>query len=195
MAAVGFDLHDDGRIAVDEYQRVLQAGKPVDGLWALGDVSSPHQLKHVANEEARVVADNLEATRTGAELRTNSLAPVPTAIFTHPQVATFGDSLEQALEAGHNAFAVRHDYADTAWGWALEDDSSFCKLVVDRDSEQLLGAQIIGPDAAILLQPLVQAASLGTPLRGLARSQYWPHPAATEIIENALLRAEAELTS
>ncbi len=192
-AAAGFDLHRDGRIAVDEYQRVLRQGEPVPGVWALGDISSSHQLKHVANEEARVVAHNVEAELTGAPLRRNTLGPVPTAVFSHPEVASFGESLAQALDRGADAFAVRHDYCATAWGWALDDETSFCKLVVDRGSGKLLGAQIIGPDAAILLQPLIQAASAGRSVRGLARQQYWPHPAATEIIENALLRAEEEL--
>ncbi|NLT25189.1 MAG: mycothione reductase [Microbacteriaceae bacterium] len=192
-AAAGIDLHDDGRIAVDAHQRVLRDGAPVAGLWALGDVSSEHQLKHVANEEARIVAANLVAAATGAPLRRNELGPVPTAVFTSPEVAAFGDSLDAARERGIDAFAVRHDYAWTAWGWALADETSFCKLVVERGSGRLVGAQIIGPDAAILIQPLVQAASLGHPVRGLARAQYWPHPAATEVVENALLKAEEEL--
>ena len=42
----------------------------------------------------------------------------------------------------------------------------------------------------MLLQPLIQAASLGQTVHGLARSQYWPHPALTEVVENALLEAE-----
>ena len=193
IAAAGLDAHPDGRIAVDEHQRVLRGGVPVEGLWALGDVSSPHQLKHVANEEARIVAHNLLAAQRGEPLRRNDLGPVPTAVFASPEVSTFGDSLATALERGLDAFAVRHDYGWTAWGWALADETSFCKLVVERGSGRLLGAQLIGPDAAILLQPLVQAASFGQTVRGLARGQYWPHPAATEVIENALLKAEHEL--
>lgn len=195
VTAAGFDLHEDGRIVVDDYQRVLRDGEPVPGVWALGDISSPHQLKHVANEEARVVAHNVAAELSGEQLRRNTLGPVPTAVFSNPEVAAFGESLSQAQARGADAFAVRHDYGATAWGWALEDETSFCKLVVDRENGKLLGAQIIGPDAAILLQPLIQAASQGQSVRGLARQQYWPHPAATEIIENTLLRAEAQLAA
>ncbi|MFM2475585.1 hypothetical protein K6Y82_53020, partial [Burkholderia cenocepacia] len=81
----------------------------------------------------------------------------------------------------------------TAYGWAMEDESSFARLVVGRDG-RLLGAHVVGPQAAILIQPLVLAASQGLSVRGLARSLYWPHPALTEVIENALLDAEKELS-
>ncbi|SJM65400.1 mycothione reductase [Gulosibacter sp. 10] len=194
-AAAGFDHHEDGRIEVDAHQRVLAGGRPLEGVYALGDVSSPHQLKHVANHDARVVAANLLAESEGRALVENTLGPVPSTIFSWPEIAVFGSTLEEARAAGADALEVRQDYGGTAWGWALEDEESFCKLVVDRGSGALLGAHIIGPDAPILLQPLLQAASFGAGVRGLARGQYWPHPAATEIIENALLQAEAELTA
>nr|WP_202130067.1 mycothione reductase [Rathayibacter iranicus] len=188
-AAVGIDLHEDGRVSVDTEQRVLSAGRPVPGVFALGDVSSRWQLKHVANHEARLVAHNLLHP---GELLSNTLAPVPGAIFAHPQIAHFGLTAAEARETGIDVVAVRQEYASTAFGWALEDDSSACFLVVGLDGA-LLGAHIIGPQASILIQPLVQAASAGIGIRGLARSQYWPHPAASEVVENALLSAEEAL--
>lgn len=193
--AIRLDLHDDGRLAVDAYQRVLRDGSPVPGLWALGDIDSAHQLKHVANEEARIVAANLRATEAGEPLRENSLSPVPEAVFGSPESASFGPTLAQAREAGHDAVEVRMPFGDTAWGWALEDTTSFLKLVVDRGRDTLLGAHLIGPLSPSLIQPLVMAASRGLPVTGLARSMYWPHPAPTEVVENALLRAEEELTA
>lgn len=188
-AAVGIDLHEDGRIVVDTEQRVLAGGRPVPGLFALGDVSSPWQLKHVANHEARLVAHNLLHP---AELLSNTLAPVPGVIFAHPQIAHFGLTVREAEQAGLETITVTQEYASTAFGWALEDDSSVCTLVVGLDGA-LLGAHILGPQASILIQPLVQAASAGVGVRGLARSQYWPHPAASEVVENALLSAEEAL--
>lgn len=191
--AVGFDHHEDGRIRVDEYQRVLAAGEPVGGVFAIGDISSPHQLKHVANHDARIATRNLLAERNGTSLTANVLGPVPYTVFSAPEIAVFGATLAEALDAGADAFEVRQDYGGTAWGWALEDEESFCKLVVERGSGTILGAHIIGPDAPILIQPLLQAASFGQSITGLAPGQYWPHPAATEIIENALLQAEEEM--
>jgi len=193
VAAAGLDVRADGTLAVDAQQRILRGGEPAEGMYALGDVSSPHQLKHVANQDARIVAENLRRAERGEELAANTLGPVPYAVFSAPEVAHFGLTVGEAAEAGLDAFEVRHNYGWTAWGWALDDDESFLKLVVERGSGKLLGAHIIGPDAPILLQPLLQAASFDQSVRGLARGQYWPHPAATEIIENALLKAEEEL--
>jgi len=188
LATVGLDLHPDGRLVVDSEQRALSGGMPVDGLYGLGDVSSEWQLKHVANHEARIVQHNL--------LHPDSLiggdpGPVPAAIFSDPQVAYFGLTAEQAP----GSIVTTRAYGSTAWGWALEDSTGFCKLVVDRETGLILGAHIIGPEASILIQTLVFAASRGIPVQGLARSMYWPHPAASEIVENALLDAEKELAA
>jgi len=188
-ASVGIDLHPDGRVAVDLEQRVLSGGAPVPGLYALGDVSSQWQLKHVANHEARIVAHNLLHPD---DPQRNTLSPVPGAIFAHPQIAHFGMTLADAEDAGVAAISVSQEYGSTAFGWALEDDSSVCILVVGLDGA-LLGAHLMGPQASILIQPLVQAASVGRGIHGLARSQYWPHPAASEVVENALLKAEEAL--
>ncbi|HNV10093.1 MAG TPA: hypothetical protein PKN27_02005, partial [Propionibacteriaceae bacterium] len=63
----------------------------------------------------------------------------------------------------------------------------FVKLLGDRETGQVLGAHIIGPQASTLLQPLVQAMSFGLDAYSMARGQYWIHPALTEVVENALL--------
>ena len=188
LGAVGFDLHADGRLVVDSEQRALSGGRPVEGLFGLGDVSSEWQLKHVANHEARVVQHNLlhPDSPIGGDP-----GPVPAAIFSSPQVAYFGLTASQAP----GAIVTSRAYDSTAWGWALEDSTSFCTLVVDADTGLILGAHIIGPEASILIQTLVFAASRGIPVQGLARSMYWPHPAASEVVENALLDAEKELAT
>jgi mycothione reductase len=188
VANAGYDLHEDGRIVVDAEQRVLAGGEPVPGVYALGDISSEHQLKHVANHQARVVQHNLlhpDDHVGGAP------GPVPQAVFSRPQIGSFGLTEAEARAAGP-VVTVEQPYSSTAWGWALEDTTSFCKLVVDpRDGGTLLGAHIIGSDSAALIQPLLTAASLGHRVTGLARAQYWPHPAVTEVVENALLSAES----
>ncbi|MBV9595085.1 MAG: FAD-dependent oxidoreductase, partial [Actinobacteria bacterium] len=175
----GIELHDDGRVKVDEFQRTS-----ADGIWAVGDVSSPHQLKHVANHEARVVAHNLTHPD---ELVASDHRFVPSAVFTEPQIATVGLSEEQAREQGVRYVTAEQAYAHTAYGWAMEETASFCKLLADPVSGQLLGAHIMGPFASTLIQPLIQAMSFGTDARELARGQYWIHPALAEVVENALL--------
>lgn len=184
--SLDIDLHEDGRVAVDEFQRVLAGGQPVEGLWALGDISSPWQLKHVANHEQRLVSHNLEHPE---DLRANTLGPVPAAVFARPEVAAVGMTEEQAVaEYGTERITVKvQEMGDVAYGWAMEDVQGFCKIIADRQDGTILGAHIMGHDASNLIQPLVQAMSFGLTAHQMARGQYWPHPALSEVIENALL--------
>lgn len=190
VAAAGYDMHGDGRIKVDEYLRVLRDGKPVDGVFALGDAIDRQQLKHIANEHARCIRHNLLHPD---DLRSPLAGPVPAAMFTSPQVIRCGLTLDEAEEHGRDAVEIVQRYGDTAWGWALGDTESFVKLVVEKPSGLILGIHAIGPDAASLVQQLVQMQAWGRSVRGAARSQWWPHPAASEIIENALIKAEEAL--
>lgn len=86
------------------------------------------------------------------------------------------------------------DYGSTAYGWAMEDEEGVVKLVAARSTGRLLGAHIMGHEASILIQPLVQAIALSTPVAALARGPYWIHPALTEVVENALLALDVDLT-
>lgn len=185
--AAGFRTDTDGFLQVDEFQRVLGADGPVEDVWALGDISSPYLLKHVANAEMRVVQHNL--------LTTGALMPadhrfVPSAVFSHPQVSTVGLTEAEAVAQGRNFVSVIQPYASIAYGWAMEEDGDtggFCKLLADPETGLLIGAHIIGYQASALLQPLIQAMSFGLPVKEMALGQYWIHPALSELLENALL--------
>ena len=175
----GVDLRPDGRVAVDDHGRTS-----APGVWALGDVSSHFQLKHVANAEARVVAHNLVHPD---DLRALPHDHVPSGVFTHPQVATVGLTEEECVARGLRFVAYVQSYGDTAYGWAMEDTTGVCKVIADPDTGLLLGAHLLGPAATTLVQPLVQAMAFGTTVQQVARGQYWIHPALAEVVENALL--------
>ena len=178
LDAAGVRLHPDGRIEVDQYGRTT-----APGIWSLGDASTPFPLKHVANAEARTLAHNLAFP---GDLHPYRHDWVPSAVFSQPQIAAVG-AREQDL-AGRRYVSAVHEYADVAYGWALQDTTGFCKLYADPETGTLLGAHIMGDQASLLIQPLVQAAVFGQRLADVARDQYWIHPALTEVVENALLR-------
>lgn len=183
----GIEVDDHGRIVVDEHQRTT-----AEGVFALGDASSPEPLKHVANQDARVVQHNLLHPE---DLAVSDHRFVPDAVFASPQVAAVGLTEAQAREQGLDLAVATREYADTAHGWAMrqEETGHFVKLLADRGTGRLVGAHLIGPQASVLVQPLIMAMSLDLPVVGLARSQYWIHPALTEVVETALLALEAEL--
>ena len=177
--AGGLQLLDDGRIEVDDHGRTS-----APGVWALGDVSAPYQLKHVANAEARTIAHNLAHPD---DLRRLPLEHVPSGVFSHPQIATVGLTEQECIEQGRAHVTYVQAYGDTAYGWAMEDTTGVCKLIADPTTGLLLGAHLMGPQATSLIQPLVQGMAFGTSVHDLARGQYWIHPALAEVVENALL--------
>jgi mycothione reductase len=112
---------------------------------------------------------------------------VPSAVFADPQVASAG-ATEQDLQAqGRSYVAAARAYRDTAYGWALQDTRSLVKVLADPGTRLLLGAHIIGPQASILVQPLVQAMCLGNTVDEVASGVLYIHPALTEVIEQTLL--------
>jgi mycothione reductase len=177
-AAGGLATHPDGRIVVDDQQRTS-----VPGVWALGDISSEYQLKHVANHEAAVVRHNL--LHPDAPCFTDN-SHVPSAVFTDPQIARIGLREQDCRDQGIDYVTKVQRYGDVAFGWAMEDTTGLCKIIAAPDGT-LLGAHIMGEQASTLIQPMVQAITFGLDARTMAERQYWIHPALTELLENALL--------
>ncbi|MEE6286640.1 mycothione reductase [Georgenia sp. MJ173] len=183
LASGGVEMTPAGQVAVDEYGRSTTAA----GVWALGDVSSPYLLKHVANAEMRAVRHNLLHPDN---LRAMPHDHVPAATFTHPQIATVGLTEEQARARGHNVTVKVQSYGDVAYGWAMADTTSIAKLVADRSTGKLLGAHYMGPQAATLIQQMITVLAFDLDVRDVATTQYWIHPALPEVTENALLGLE-----
>lgn len=187
LDATGVDVDSEsGHIVVDDFQQTV-----VDGIFALGDISSPWELKHVANHEMRVVRHNL--IHPDAMIRSDHRF-VPAAVFTHPQIAAVGLTESQAVAHGIDYVTARHNYGGTAAGWAREDTTGFVKVLADPASGLILGAHIIGPEAATVIQPLIQAMHFGQTAHDVATKQYWIHPGLPEVIENALLKIPRPLT-
>ena len=87
-------------------------------------------------------------------------------MFSNPQVATVGLTEQQAIEQGIPFRVGRRDYAGTAYGWAIVDETSFAKVLVDTETGLIIGAHILGPQAATLIQPIIQAMEFDQTRRG-----------------------------
>jgi len=175
----GLDVDTHGHLVTDEAYRTN-----VTGVWALGDAANHFQLKHMANAEMRIVTHNVAHPH---DLRQLPTGLAPHAVFSHPQVAGVGLTEAQAVQRSIDHVVAVRDYSGTAYGWALEDTASFVKLIADPGTRLLLGAHIIGPQAATLLQPLLQGMMLGQTVDQLGKDVLYVHPALTEVVEQALL--------
>ena len=178
-AAGNIATSSSGHIATNAY---LQTSS--EGVWAIGDITNPIQLKHLANADAKIVGHNL--------CNPDDLLPVdrslsPSAVFGYPPIASVGLTEKQAEEQGVSFLVAVRAFADTAYGWAMEDQKSFIKVLIDPSTRLLLGVHLIGPQSPTLIQQLIQGMSLGQTVDEMARSQLYIHPALPEVIEQVLL--------
>ena len=179
VAAGGVDVDHGGYVTTDEFLHTS-----AKGVWALGDITNPAQLKHTANAEARVVARNLVAPDDPLPIN-RSLTPA--AVFCHPQIGSVGPTEAELLADGRPFLRSVRNYADTAYGWAMEDTTGFVKLLADPETRLLLGAHLIGPQAPTLVQQLIQGMAHGRTGDQMALGQLYILPAMPEVLEQALL--------
>jgi mycothione reductase len=180
VEAGGIAVDERGNVVVDQYGRTSSPG-----VWALGDINGRHQLKHMANGEAKVVAHNLIHPD---DLHEYDSRPAPHAVFSSPQVGAVGLTEQQAHASGQPFVTITHAYGDAAYGWAMEDTTGFCKLIGDPRTRTLIGAHLMGYQASMLVQLLVQGMHLGNTVDEMATGQVWIHPALSEVVEQALLK-------
>ena len=178
----GLECRGRGVLAVDDTMATN-----VPGVWAIGDIANTWQLKHLANAEAKVAFWNIG--HPDEPPRRQSYKAIPGAVFSNPQVASVGLTEQEAIAQGIPHRVGKRDYAGTAYGWALVDETSFAKVIVNTETGLILGAHIIGPQAATLIQPIIQAMEFDTPAERVAHDVFYIHPALTEVVENALLEA------
>jgi len=186
VAAAGIEVDAHGHVRTDDTYATS-----VPGIWALGDLANHFQLKHMANAETRLVRYNLLHPSQPHRAR---FPVVPSAVFAGPQVASAGATEQQLKAKGRDYVTATRPYSDTAYGWALEDTTSFVKVLADPATGLLLGAHLIGPQASTLIQPLIQAMCLGNTVDQVASGVLYIHPALTEAVEQALLALETSDT-
>lgn len=170
LEAVGVQTGVQGEIIVDNWSRTS-----VPSIYAVGDVTNRFNLTPVAIAEARAVAETLYNQNPMSVFENI----VPTAVFSRPEVGTVGLSEEAALAAGHtlDIYTTRfRPMKNTISGRA---ERTFMKLVVDQPSQRVLGAHMVGPDAAEIVQGLAVALTCGATKQQFDRT-IGLHPSAAE---------------
>jgi dihydrolipoamide dehydrogenase len=135
----------------------------IPNIWAIGDATGQFQFRHKANYDAEICAQNLLSPPD--ERIPVDYTAVPWAVFTEPQVGHVGMTQEEAIAKGHKIYVAVKRYSSVAKGFAMgiEPESpqdGLVKLVVDQ-SYRILGAHIVGPEAALLVQPFVYLMNSG----------------------------------
>ena len=176
VANTGVDVDSRGFVKTDEFLETV-----VPGIWALGDIVGKYLLKHSANLEAAHVENNILNPDNKVAVDYHAM---PHAIFASPQVAGVGLTEEAAKEQGANYAASTYDYYNTAYGSSIEDRDGFVKVLANPHSGEILGCHIIGSEASILIQEVVNAMRYRMPVDAITQSIY-VHPALPEVVQRA----------
>ena len=176
VAKTGVSTDERGFVRTDEH---LETNVP--GIWALGDIVGRYLLKHSANLEAAYVAHNIFNPDSRVAVDYHAM---PHAIFASPQVAAVGVTEQEADEAGLPFISSSYNYYDTAYGASIEDRDGFVKVLANRETREILGCHIIGSDASILIQEVVNAMRMRLTTSAITQSIY-VHPAMPEVVQRA----------
>jgi len=152
LEAAGVALAADGSVRVDAHSRTT-----VPSIYAVGDVTHRLQLTPVAIREGAAVA----ATLFGGKPTAADHANVPTAVFSQPPIGTVGLSEEAALERYPEIEVYKTDFRPMKATLSGSTERTLMKLVVDRASQRVVGAHMVGDDAAEIIQGVGIAVKAG----------------------------------
>lgn len=141
LEKAGVIVNDKGMIIVNDKMETN-----VPGIYAIGDVTGKYMLAHVASHQGIIAAAN--ASGQSLKMHYNS---VPAVIFTNPEIATVGMTLEQAQEAGYQAVIGKFPFQALGKSIAAIEVEGFAQVIVDRKTGQILGAQVVGHEASTLI--------------------------------------------
>jgi len=175
----GVELDARGFIKVDHDCRTGAAN-----VWAIGDVVRGPMLAHKGKEEGVVVAD-LIAGKVGEV----NYDLIPSVIYTAPEIAWVGKTEEQVKQAGGAYKVGTFPFLASGRARAMEAANGFCKIVADKDSDEILGVHIIGPMAGELIAEAVLAMEYSASTEDLQRTMH-AHPTLSEAMHEAALNAD-----
>jgi mycothione reductase len=157
----------------------LETGKK--NIWAFGDAIGKSMFKHVANYEAGIAWHNSVHDHKAKV----DYSSVPHAVFSEPQVASVGLKQEVAKQQGRKILVGTALYRDTAMGAAMGYVDGFVKVIVEQGTGKILGGHIIGPQASILIQEIVNAMNTHDQTFAPITQSMHIHPALPEVVQNA----------
>ena len=175
LEGLGIEFRGDKRwIKVDEYFRTN-----ISNIYAAGDVKGGALLAHLASREGIAVAETISGKKT-------SLAGcvVPLCVYTHPEIASVGLNEKTAKGQGLNVRSRKFLFSAISKPHIIGESEGFIKLVVDDNTDRVLGAQIIGPSATELIAELSLCVQLGITSERLAGVIH-AHPTLSEAIYEA----------
>jgi dihydrolipoamide dehydrogenase len=174
LEAVGVKT-ERGFIIVNEFGKTN-----IDGIYAIGDVSGPPLLAHVASHEGIVAVDHIAGKAKHGIDKLN----IPSCTYCQPQVASVGLTEEAAVAKGYKVKIGRFPFRPLGKAMAIGETEGIVKLVFDEKYGELLGAHIIGSEATEMIAELGMAKALETTWEELHNTMH-AHPTLSEAVMEA----------
>jgi len=152
LVGIGVQLDADGAIIVDEYSRTS-----VQNVWAVGDVTNRVNLTPVALMEGMAFVSSV----VDKQLTKPNYSNIPCAVFSQPPVGTVGLSEEQAVAQGYHCDIYCSEFTPMRSTLAGRQEKTFMKLVVDQETDRVLGVHMVGVDSPEILQGFATALQCG----------------------------------
>ncbi len=166
----------DRRILTDEYLRL-----PVDNFYAAGDCTARVMLAHYAAYQGVAAVRNM----LGGNQQKADNQIIPSCIFTEPQIASVGLSQDAAAASGLAVNVRKFDFRSNPMAHIIDQTEGFIKVIIDQKSDRVIGASIIGPQAAELIAVLAVAVNAQLTARQVSR-MIFAHPTLSEGLRDAL---------
>jgi dihydrolipoamide dehydrogenase len=175
----GVETARAGFVKVDQY---LETSK--ERIWAVGDATGKQMFTHAADKEVEVVWHNA----THEDKVEMDFGAVPHAVFTYPQIASIGLTEAEARKT-YQVLVGKANYNDVVQGDARMEETGFAKAIIEKDTGRILGFHIIGPEASMLIQEVVNAVTNKAGVDSISNSIHI-FPSMSELIPETLNKAE-----
>ena len=175
----GVTVDERGFVFVNDY-----CATEAPGVWAVGDIVRGPMLAHKGSEEGVMVAERIHGK--AAQLNYDV---IPSIIYTHPEVAAVGKTEQDLKAEGVEYKAGSFPFAAIGRAMASGETEGLVKILSDADSDQILGAHVVGPSAADLVQQIVIAIEMAASTEDL-QLMVFGHPTMSEAVHEAALSVD-----
>lgn len=174
LESIGVKVSERGLIEID-----AQCKTSVANIYAIGDIVAGPALAHKASYEGKVAAEVIAGEPSVIDYKA-----IPAVVFSDPEIASVGLSETEAKAEGRNVVTGKFNYAVNGRALTMNAGDGFVKLVGDKDSGLLLGAQIVGPEASNLIAEMGLGIEMGATIEDIALTIH-AHPTLGEIAMEA----------
>ena len=175
---VGIETTRGGKIPQNHWKT------SVEGIWAVGDVIDGPMLAHKAEEEGAAVAECI-AGQSGHV----NFDVIPDVVYTHPEIASVGQTEEQLKEAGIPFKKGKFPFTANSRARCNHEAEGFAKILAHAETDEILGAHILGPLAGDLIHEVAVAMEFKASSEDLARTCH-AHPTVSEAVRQAAMDVE-----